>query len=63
MLIQSRPLLVAVAAAGILGAAIAINPAQAVAAPQECLAPAPGVHQCTSPGHAEIHVPVDRLSA
>ncbi len=43
--------------AATLGAAAAISAPAAGAAPQECLQPSPGVHECTSPGHAQIHVP------
>jgi hypothetical protein len=39
-----------------LGAAAITAPA-AAADPQECLQSSPGVHECTSPGHAQIHVP------
>lgn len=52
-----RNLFVAVAAAATIGASAAINAPSAGAAPQDCQASSPGVHQCTSPGHAQIHVP------
>ena len=39
-----------------LGTVTAINAAVAAADPQVC-EPAAGVHECTSPGHAGIHVP------
>ena len=44
-------------AAATLGAAIALTAPSAVAQPQECLEQSTGVHECTSPGHAQIHVP------
>ncbi len=44
------------ASATALVAAAAITAPAAAADPQDCL-PAAGVHVCTSPGHAGIHVP------
>lgn len=48
--------LLAVSAA-VLGTVAAINAPAATADPQECSQPSPGIHECTSPGHAQIHVP------
>jgi hypothetical protein len=55
MTIKLRYLLAISVAA--LGAATAIEAPSAAAEPQQCSQPAPGVHECTSPGHAQIHVP------
>ena len=60
---RSRHLLRAVVVtASTLGATLAINTPLAGAQPQDCAEPSPGVHQCTSPGHAQIHVPAPPAS-